>query len=429
MILFLPVANYCFSYDVKQADVLKLLKEGVDNKEYSHVILIANKYSDEYLGDPEFDFLYGIAALATNDAERSVFAFERVVANRPNWLDARFYLARSYFETANYQAAMQQCQNILDSNESRESLKDSAERLCDQANQKLIAQSTSIQQRVGASIGHDSNINAGTREERIFLPFLEEIVQLGDESTEQNDEYVNINYLVNMSNAITQTSKVNISAQASAHSFIQESEYNRLAAQVRVDYLSDFDAIELKLGGRYTPLWFDGSYYRSQTALLAGVKSNINDSWVLYGNAMFGKTNNNENDLLDTDDYSLSMASDYYVDNWRYSFSVERIKEDGEIESNSRTIDAISISSLWLANRHWLGSLWISYQKHDYDGKHPFYLQQRDDDLWMMSSFIQYNMSKSLSYRLNINMQDKDSNLSLFSYERTDVSLSASMSF
>ena len=134
-------------------------------------------------------------------------------------------------------------------------------------------------------------------------------------------------------------------------------------------------------------------------------------------------------ELLDTDDYSLKLTSQHFFDNWRFSLSAERLVEDGQVDSNSRTIDSLSLNSFWLLNQQWLTAIDLSFQQHEYEGTHPYYLEEREDDVWLFSSFVQYNLSKTFSYRLNINVQDKNSNLDLFSYNRSEISLSASMNF
>ena len=46
-------------------------------------------------GDPEYDYLLGIAALDSGERERAVFALERVLAVNPNHAQARAEIARA----------------------------------------------------------------------------------------------------------------------------------------------------------------------------------------------------------------------------------------------------------------------------------------------------------------------------------------------
>ena len=98
----IPFSLIIHANDYGEKDLLNKLKTEIDQKNYSNVMSIAKSYQEEYLGDPEFDFLLGIAALETNQVDVSVFAFERVVANKPNWLDAKLYLTKAYYQSSNY---------------------------------------------------------------------------------------------------------------------------------------------------------------------------------------------------------------------------------------------------------------------------------------------------------------------------------------
>ncbi|MDO6447053.1 surface lipoprotein assembly modifier [Colwellia sp. 1_MG-2023] len=425
----IPFSLVIQANNYNEKDLLNKLKTEVDKKNYANVLSLAKTYQDDYLGDPEFDFFLGIAALESNQVDVSVFAFERVVANKPNWLDAKLYLTKAYYQSSNYQAALEQCKSILSRPNIPTNLQKLTRDLCTSTENKLTQQASRIKHQLSANIGYDGNINAGTSEERIFLPFLNDYVNLDENSRELSDEYLKLNYQLQSTTALTQTSKININTQINAQQFANETDYNRLTAQVGVQYIQSFDAFDFNIGGQITPLWFDGEYYRLQSSVLTGVQAKLSDSWMLGGRLMLRKTSNQQQELLDTDDYSVGLTSHYYHSNSRYSVSIERLEEDGKVDSNSRTIDMISLSSLWLLNSQWLASMNVSYQRQEYRGQHPYYLAQREDDVWLASSFLQYQMSKTFSYRLSVNVQDKNSNLDLFSYRRSDINLSATMSF
>ena len=89
----------------------------------------------------------------------------------------------------------------------------------------------------------------------------------------------------------------------------------------------------------------------------------------------------------------------------------------------------LSYSNLWLINNNLLASSMIAYQQKDYQGLQQFFLEKRSDDMWLASLNIRYTHSKTWSYSINFNAQNKDSNVPLFSYERSDISLTANMNF
>src|SRR5260370_628893 len=67
-------------------------------------------------GDPEYDYLLGIAALDSGERERAVFALERVLAVNPNHAQARAEIARAYFLLGEKENALREFQNVRATN-------------------------------------------------------------------------------------------------------------------------------------------------------------------------------------------------------------------------------------------------------------------------------------------------------------------------
>ena len=65
------------------------------NAKQAYMLLIAQQ--DKLLGDVEFDYLLGVAALDSGKIDESIIAFERVLAAQPNNAGAQLDLARAYF--------------------------------------------------------------------------------------------------------------------------------------------------------------------------------------------------------------------------------------------------------------------------------------------------------------------------------------------
>src|SRR5688572_8051771 len=63
-------------------------------------------------GDPEFDYLLGLAALDSGQTTRAIFAFERVLAVNPNHPQARAEIARAYFVAGETDAAKREFETV-----------------------------------------------------------------------------------------------------------------------------------------------------------------------------------------------------------------------------------------------------------------------------------------------------------------------------
>lgn len=408
------------------------LSKEIQSNDASRAWQLATSLEDEHLGDPDFDFLYGIAALKVKENEFAVYAFERVVANKPQWLDAQYYLARAYHLMKNYHASVEITQSLINIDAISPKLKASTESLNRQSSVALNKQSLFIQQSVNMSLGYDSNINAGTSEDNIYLPFLDQEILLSESSKENSDSYLGLGYQLSGTKALTQSSKLTFLGSGKLHRFFSEPEFNRITLRTNVQYHKDFEAFSANVGFRAVPLWLDGEYYRTQYGATFGLSKTLNQQWMLSTQAFVGKTKNDINKLLNTDDASIQLSAQYLTQKWRHVLSLIYSQEESEfVESqhNSKDINTINYMVNFAINQQWLATTNIAFQHQAYQHEHPFFLEKQKDDMWLFSSSIQYKDSTNWTYQLSANMQDKDSNLALFSYQRAEINLSARISF
>lgn len=408
------------------------LRQKIQENDANSAWQLATNLEDEHLGDVDFDFLYGLAALQVKENERAVYAFERVVANKPQWLDAQLYLARTYHLMKNYHASNDITQSLINIDAISPKLKASAENLNRQSHAALNKQSLFIQQSVNVSLGYDSNINAGTSEDNIYLPFLDQEIILSENSKENSDSYLGLGYQLIGSKALTQSSKLTFFGSGKLHNFNNDSEFNRFTLRTNVQYHKDFEAFSTNVGVRAVPLWLDGEYYRTQYGATLGLSKTIDQQWMVSTQAFVGQSKNDINKLLNTDDASIQISTQYLMQKWRHVISLIYSQEESEfVESqhNSKDTNTINYMVNFAINQQWLATANISYQHQAYQYDHPFFLEKQKDDLWLFSSSIQYKDSANWTYQLSANMQEKDSNLALFSYQRAEINLSARMSF
>lgn len=412
--------------------LLDTLKKEIKDKDFKSAWNTAKSLEDEYLGDASFDFLYGVAALANNNAEHAVFAFERVTANQPNWLDAHYLLAKANYNIANYQGAIDTSQQLINNPKTSVKLKESANTLLNLSQSKLNKQSFYLSQRVSLNLGYDSNINAGTTEDNIFIPSTGATFPLNNNSKKNSDNYAALTYRASGSKKFSQVSQINFSGKGTVHNFQDESQYNRIFADLNFQYQHTFGFGRLSVGLKLTPLLLDTDLYRTSTTLTSNFEKQLSPKWLVAAGIDIGQTKNKNSESLNTDDISTNLAAHYFLNNLKHSFALSYADEKSDesiYHYNSQKITTVSYSNLWLINNTWLVSSMVAFQQKKYQDSHPFFLEQRDDDMWLASLNLQYTQSKRWSYNLNINAQDKDSNLSLFSYQRSDISLTANMNF
>ena len=153
------------------ADDLKaLLAEGKAAEAYA----LGLRNADQ-LGDPAFDFHYGIAAIDTGHAADGILALERYIVQFPDNGAARAELARGYFVLGDDVRARQEFEALQKQNPPAQ-LATVIERYLDAIRAREGAFRTTARAYLEAGIGHDSNVNSGVDSQNISLPTFGNVV-------------------------------------------------------------------------------------------------------------------------------------------------------------------------------------------------------------------------------------------------------------
>src|SRR5258706_5451956 len=101
-----------FSALAAPADEVKAL---LDQRNAAAAYALAKQNPGE-IGNPAFDFYFGIAAIDSGHAGEGVLALERYVVNFPNNSEARLELARGYFVLGEDSRAREEFNAVLKEN-------------------------------------------------------------------------------------------------------------------------------------------------------------------------------------------------------------------------------------------------------------------------------------------------------------------------
>src|SRR5258706_8654276 len=119
-------------------------------------------------GDPEFDYLLGVAALDSGNLERAVFALERVLAVQPNNHLARAEIARAYLEMGERDAARKEFETVR-----RQPIPEDAKVRIDRFLSAIAASDvTQVTGFVELGVGYDTNVNSATGSSQMAIPFF-----------------------------------------------------------------------------------------------------------------------------------------------------------------------------------------------------------------------------------------------------------------
>jgi len=147
-------------------DIKALLEQGRASEAYE-----LGRKTPEALGDPAFDFYFGIAATDSGHAGEGVLALERYLLNFPDNRDARLELARAYFVLGEDQRAREEFEALAKAGPAP-GVAAAIQRYLDAIRLRETRYTPTGAVWLEAGIGTDSNVNAGVNDPSITLPLL-----------------------------------------------------------------------------------------------------------------------------------------------------------------------------------------------------------------------------------------------------------------
>ena len=145
-------------------DIKALLEQGKAATAYVE----GKKYPNQ-LGDPAFDFYFGIAAIDAGHPGEGVLALERYLLNFPDNLSARLQLARGYFLLGDDAQARVEFEDLRKLNPPADTTA-AVDRFLDAIRLRETRYTLGSGAFVELGIGRDTNVNAGPASANIFLP-------------------------------------------------------------------------------------------------------------------------------------------------------------------------------------------------------------------------------------------------------------------
>lgn len=164
-------------------DIDKLLSAGQPDAAYQ----LAREQRNEREGEPDFDYVYGRAALKSGHLSEGVLALERVVETQPGNARARFELATGYYLIGDNVRARREFERVMAVTASQQD-KHIIQSYLASIRQRELRYQTSANAYVQLGIGFDTNINNAPSGDLVYshLPIS---IHLGPEGTYKRDGF------------------------------------------------------------------------------------------------------------------------------------------------------------------------------------------------------------------------------------------------
>jgi len=217
-------------------------------------------------GDPEFDYLLGLAALDSGDPERAVFALERVLAVQPNNHVARAEIARAYLAMGERDTARREFETVR-----KQPIPESAKATIDRFLSAIAAgDTTQLTGFVEFGLGYDSNVNSATAGSQIAVPALGGIiVTLNQSSTQRRDYFAQLSGGVNLIHKVAPEWALVGGAAAAAKFNDTQTQFDTFTFDANLGGRWTRGKEAITVGAQYQTFELDYAPYRETTGVVA----------------------------------------------------------------------------------------------------------------------------------------------------------------
>ena len=398
----------------------------------------------EYAGDKRFDYLLGIAALDSGKPDKATLAFERVLAVDPNFAGARLDMARAYYRLGDLPRARTEFQTVMQQNPPP-AAKATIQKYLDVIAAQGEAKKTRITGYVEATAGHDTNVNSSTSQAIIPVPVFNNIpFTLSQANLQKTDDYEGlaaggaIKHLINPHTGLyagidvrqrgnmtqTQFDSIDISGNAGV-SYTTGAENFRaglLGDQYTLANARNRDTVgvngvwrhvfspsnQLSLFGQFSQSRFADPALQvqdfNQAIVGAGWMHVMSDGKsAVFGSLFYGREN----------DVAPATATN----------------PTGGRPDGNKEMTGLRIGGQMALNEEWNCFASAGVQQGRYDKQNAAFLTKRNDTQDDMTFGLNWRITKLWTLRPQVAWSRNDSNIAIYSYKRTDASITIRRNF
>lgn len=383
----------------------------------------------EWEGDPQFDFLYGLAGLESGEPNEAVFALERVAAVTQDGVlrqRARLELARAYFVTNNLTASENLFNVVLESNPPA-NVQQNIEAFLQLIETRRNSQQPSWSWTVASVIGSDGNINSATSNGLIDTPLVGQI-ELNEDGRQIEDNFSNTTLSANYIYPFTRDQSLNFGLNFVHLDNFDTDQFDIDNLRGNITYAWGSDTDRFRHGIVASKVNLDGSGFQDSLGLNSSWRHNwgnglYNSLSASYTQLRFDTGSNPQNDLRDVDQILLTAGVTKTAGQFTHTGNLYRGDENPENPNggshNGRVFVGAAYSLLYSLNAQHTPYLRASIQDVEHDSNHPvFFNTVRADDTQSVTFGWFWQLRRGLLITGEASYTDNRSNIPLFDFTR-----------
>lgn len=408
-----------------------LIKDGRFKEAYT---LLA-PYQSEMAGDPDFDYLLGIAALDSGKPNEAIFALERVLAVKPNHLQARAEIARAYLAVGETAASKQEFETVKGQNPPKE-VSATIQKYLDIIETDRTGRKTSIRGYVEAMAGNDSNVNSATGNKQIAVPFFGgAVMNLNAAGVANRDTFGSLGAGFNVRHALSPAWALLGGANISKRNNTTQHAFNTGNADanfgINLNKGDDNYLVVLQLQG----FALDNKRYRDATGMTMQWQRNLNSGSQVSSYFQYSSLTYPEQTFRDANRYVLggayatSLGGESAPVIYAGAYAGSEQERQSSVPYLGYTLYGGRIGGEMKINSQFTVLASASLEKRKYGGEDPLFLVKRDDTQADLKAGINYMPAQKWMIGASLAYTNNDSNIIINKYDRTLFSVSVRRDF
>jgi tetratricopeptide (TPR) repeat protein len=424
---------------------IRTAAELVRAKKAAKALAKLDPLADRLAGNPDFDYVYGVAALEAGHPAQASVALRRAIAARPDFHLARAELGRALAAMGDLAGAKREFETVRDVAGLPAMARDAMGRevlAIDQAlTQSGIAPGqpgparpekpqprTVISGYIENSIGYDTNVNAGPSSETLLIPALSFLgpASIAPQAMPKKSGFYELAGGLTVTHALDNDTALFANVVGNWHPLFDHGEFRTALAGGEAGIARRFGELGTVSLAAVGQTFMEGdSAFRNIYGAAAQWRQRYADTWDVSLSASWLGIEYPTQVGQNTDRYSAIGTIARRWEQLPLAPAISVTATAGKEIARSAGMDFLSFTLF--GGRMGLETTWapwlvafaqVSYEDHDYDADYPLFFRHRHDVLLDALGGVEIKLSERVSLRPSVHYSETRSNIDLFDQKR-----------
>lgn len=391
----------------------------------------------ERAGNPEYDFLLGLAALEIGKNTNAVFALERVLAVDPNHVRARAEIARAYAALGETKTAKQEFETVKKQGVPPEvavtidRLLSAIERIEDEGR-------TTVRGYVEGTIGHDTNVNSATsnRDVTFFLPgfgFITGTIDPGH--VRRSDTFTSVGGGLNLRKPLDKEWALTAGLNGSKRMNTDVDVFDTGSIDANIGLVRTYGKDVFSAALQYSQFWVDNNRYRDAAGFTAQWQHNYDSRnqsslYIQYADLRYMSSNSVRN----ADRFVIGANFAHALPGFKTVFYGggyvgEEVAKKDNFQRLGHALYGARIGAQHEFHRDAKFFANLGYEHRRFADEDTLFLKTRTDQQWNLGVGVAWKPAKNWLVTPQFQYTDSQSNISLNRFKREVVSVTVRREF